>query len=88
MGLSSYFSIFIYLNQVWKPGLRLGALRRCEALRGKRFLKGFNINILFVNSARSIDAGRLCFDVAGCEPVAAPIEAKLAYAKASVIVNS
>ncbi len=29
------------VNRVWKSGLRLGAMRRCCALKGKRFSKGF-----------------------------------------------
>jgi hypothetical protein len=35
-------SLFVFVvNRVWKPGLRLGAMRRCRALKGKRFFKGF-----------------------------------------------
>ncbi|MDA3879589.1 MAG: hypothetical protein PF436_04310 [Prolixibacteraceae bacterium] len=30
----------VVVNRVWKPGLRLGAMRRCRALKGKRFSKG------------------------------------------------
>jgi hypothetical protein len=37
-----YLFLFCDLaTRVWKPDLRLGAMRRCRALKGKRFSKGF-----------------------------------------------
>ncbi len=54
-------------------GLRLGAMRRCRALKGKRFSKGFkrlyNFMMLWGFSYKTLsghlDADRLCADFTG-----------------------